>query len=169
MLNANLGKSWTTHMGVLVKVLLASDGDVVEMGTGPASTPLLHWVCKDMNRRLISYENNTEFYNYARQYRSRLHRIIFVKDWDEVDAKTHRSVVFIDHAPSERRQVDAIRFKNSADYIIIHDTQAESVYANVWQHFKYIYTWRQCRPWVSIVSNFKDLSNIAPDDSTKKR
>jgi hypothetical protein len=160
MLQANLTKSWTTHMGVLVKVLLISSGDVVELGAGPFSTPLLHWVCKSMNRRLITYENNPEFYNYARQFRSRLHRIVFVKNWDEVDASTHRGLVFIDHAPATRRGTDVIRFKDSADYIVMHDTNSEKDYTNVWEHFKDTYTWKECRPWVSVVSNFKNLSKL---------
>ena len=169
MIKANLGKRWTTHMGVLVRVLLASGGDVIEMGTGPSSTPLLHWVCKDMNRKLISYENNTNYYQYARQFRSGLHRIIFVNNWDEIDVKTHRGVVFIDHAPTERRKVDIIRFKNSADYVVIHDTEAESQYSDIWQHFIHVYTWKRCRPWVSVVSNFKNLSNIKLNDSVKRK
>lgn len=160
MIRVELGKAWTTHMGILVKVLFTSDGDVVELGAGPNSTPLLHWVCKDMNRRLISYENNPEYYDYARQFRSGLHRIVFVKNWDEVDAATRSGVVFIDHAPSPRRAVDAVRFKDSADYIVMHDTEAEKYYREAWPHFKYIYTWKESRPWVSVVSNFKDLSRL---------
>jgi hypothetical protein len=160
MMKANLNKAWTTHMGVLVRVLRASDGDVLEFGAGPMSTPLLHWVCKDMNRRLISYESDPDFYNFARQYRSRLHKIILVKNWDDVDAAINRGVVFIDHAPSTRRETDVIRFKNTADYIVMHDTDAKEDYSGVWPHFKHIYTWTKCRPWTSVVSNFKDLSDI---------
>lgn len=147
-------------MGVLVEILIASEGDVIELGAGPASTPLLHWVCKSMNRRLVSYENNPDFFEYARQYRSKLHKIAFVKNWDEVDVKTPRGVVFIDHAPAQRRSVDAIRFKNSADYVIMHDTNDQEDYKDVWGHFKYIYTWKECRPWVSVVSNCKNLSTL---------
>lgn len=160
MLNADLRKSWTTHMGILVKVLLMSEGDVVELGAGPASTPLLHWICKDMNRRLISYENDPEFYNYARQFRSKLHRIVFVNDWDEVDNQTHRGVVFIDHGPFDRRGTDAIRFKDCADYVVIHDTESGRNFIEVQPHFKHIYTWKECRPWVSVVSNSKNLSGL---------
>jgi hypothetical protein len=159
MMNIKLGKAWTTHIGVLVKVLYASTGDVVEMGAGPASTPLLHWICKDMNRKLISYEANPDYYNYARQFASWLHKIVLVKNWDDIDTKTHRGVVFIDHATAERRSVDALRFKDSADYIVMHDSDAEKFYGydKIWKYFKYRYDWKACRPWVSVVSNFKNL------------
>lgn len=146
-------------MGILVKVLLLSQGDVVELGAGPFSTPLLHWVCKDMNRKLISYESNIDYYNYARQYRSRLHRIVLVNNWDEIDTKTHRGVVFIDHHPSPRRGIEADRFKDSADYIVMHDTNYRPDYKDA-PRFKHIYTWKECRPWVTVASNLKDLSSF---------
>jgi hypothetical protein len=160
MFQPTLTKPWTTHIGVLVKVLLMSSGDVVELGAGPFSTPLLHWVCRDMNRKLISYESDPEYYQFARRFRSRLHRTVLVKDWNEIDTKTHRGVIFIDNNPSSRRSLDAVRFKDSADYIVIHDTNAVEDYSNVWQNFKYMYTWKYSRPWVSVVSNFKNLSGL---------
>lgn len=160
MIKPNLGKDWTTHMGVLIKTLLISQGDVVELGVGPASTPLLHWLCKEMGRRITSYENNPDFFWYAKQFQSWLHQVVLVKNWDEVNPQPHRGIVFVDHSPSKRRATDIIRFKNSADYIVIHDTNAEKDYLEIWPHFKYSYTWKACRPWVSVVSNFNDLSKL---------
>lgn len=155
----NFGKRYTTYIGTLVKVLQISKGDVVEMGAGVYSTPLLHWICKDMDRHLTSFENDKEYFNFARQYQSRLHRIRLVSNWDEVNTTRHCGVVFIDHMPSIRRGIDAIRFKDSADYIILHDTEGGAYgYEMVWPYFKYKYTWKEAQGWVSVVSNFKDLS-----------
>lgn len=160
IIEANLSKRWSTHLGVLTKVLQASSGDVLEFGSGPFSTPLLHWLCKDMNRLLISYENNSEFYNFARQFQSRLHRIRFVTNYSEVDTKTHRGLVFIDRQPDYTRGDIALLFKDSADYLVLHDIEVEKSYGyeKIWPHFKNAYTWKECRPWVSVVSNFKDLT-----------
>jgi hypothetical protein len=158
----HISKRWTTHIGVLTKVLLASSGDVIETGSGLFSTPLLHWLCKDMNRRLISYENRPEFYNFARQFQSRLHRIRFVANYNEININTHYGLVFIDNGddqPNERRGNIALLFKDFADYIVMHDTEQNTYdYKGVWSHFKYTYTWKGCLPWVSVVSNFKELS-----------
>ena len=153
-----LGKAWTTYMGTLIRVLNISQGDVVELGAGPFSTPLLHWVCKDMHRKLISLENNPEYFLFAKQFRSYFHSTIFVKDWDKIDSKTHRGLVFVDHRPEARRPIEAIRFNNSAYYVVIHDTENEKYYSEVWKNFKYVYTWKGCRPWTSVVSNNKDLN-----------
>ena len=162
-LNANLSKNYTTHMGVLVKVLLASRGTVVECGGGIFSTPLLHWMCKFMDRELITYENEPDYYAFERQFQSRQHRIRFVEDWDKISIPKHCGMVFIDHHPPKRRMVETLRFKDVADYIVIHDTERESREYNrpeVFKQFKYRYDWKDCKPWTSVVSNSKDLSNL---------
>jgi len=164
-------KAWSTHMPMLIKCVQMSDGPVLEIGSGLFSTPLLHWLCYEKGRKLITYENNLDYFSFAKSFQSRNHRIRFIKDWDEIDteAKMHWSVVLIDHTPEERRKIDAIRLKEKADYIIIHDTDCESKYGfdEVWPHFKYRYDWRGCRPWTTVVSNFKDVSKIEKPNITK--
>lgn len=161
-LNASLGKDWTTHMSVLIKAIQCSKGTVAEVGAGPFSTPLLHWLCKEMKRQLVTYENDEMYYNYARAFQSPLHKIRRIENWDRMDFNTHWGLVFIDHHPNERRGVDVINFKDMADYIVMHDTNQDVKYGfdKAWEHFKYKYTWKECKPWVSVVSNFKDLSNF---------
>jgi len=160
-LNANLSKNYTTHMTMLVKVLLASKGDVIECGGGVFSTPLLHWICKDMDRELITYESDPEYYAFEHTFQSRQHRIRFVDDWDKIKIPDHASVVFIDHHPPERRMIETLRFKDVADYIVIHDTERKSREYNrpeVFAQFKYRYDWKDCRPYTSVVSNTIDVT-----------
>lgn len=155
-------KNWSTHNAMLIRAMLVSKGDVVEVGGGLYSTPLLHWMCKNMGRKLITYENDPLFARMARGFKSDFHQIIEIKSWDEMDFKTHRGLVFIDHHPNERRVQDVINFKDSADYIVIHDTQDEEKHkwSLGWGHFKYRFDWKDCKPWTSVVSNFFDLSNL---------
>lgn len=160
-LNANMSKNYTTHIGMLVKVLLASEGTVIECGGGIFSTPLLHWICKFQRRKLITYEHHLAYYAFERQFQSHLHSIRFVKNWDEIDTDTHVGMVFIDHHPPERRMIETLRFKDSADFIVIHDTERVSREYNreeVFEQFKYRHDWKECRPWTSVFSNYKDLS-----------
>lgn len=155
-------KGWSTHNYVLLQCLLASKGPVLEVGSGLYSTPLLHWMCRLQGRKLLTYENEQEFYDMARVFKSRMHRVEHIEDWDTMDFNTHWGVVLIDHHPEKRRAVDIVNFKDSADYIVIHDTDREDKYdfAKAWPHFKYRYTWQGCKPWTTVVSNTKDLSNI---------
>jgi len=160
---ANLSKNYTTHIGTLVKILQMSKGDVIECGGGIFSTPLLHWLCKDMNRKLITYEQDPDYYVFERAFQSRQHVIRFVENWDDIKIPKHVGMVFIDHHPPERRMIETLRFKDVTDYIVIHDTERESREYNlpeVFAQFKYRYDWKACKPWTSVVSNFKDLSNL---------
>lgn len=158
-------KGYSTHNALLLRFLDISEGDVVELGGGVFSTPLLHWYCKNKGRKLITYEDDIDFYNFEKQFKSKGHNVVFVKNWDEVDTKTHRGLVFIDHGGKKgigyRRGEDAIRFKNSADYIVLHDTEEKYNkmygYDEVWKNFKYRLDWKECEPETSVISNFKKL------------
>ena len=155
-LNANLSKNYSTHNGMLVKTLLNSKGTVIELGGGIFSTPLLHWLCKMLKRDLITYEQEPNYYAFERQFQSRGHRIRFVKNWDDIPIPKRCGMVFVDHHPPERRMIETERFKDSADFIVIHDTERESREYNreeILGAFKYRYDWKDCRPWTSVFSN----------------
>lgn len=152
-------KLWTTHMTVLMKVLGNSEGPVLEVGGGPFSTPLLHWICKMQGRKLVTYENEPTFFRLCKGFQSPLHKVRFIENWDDMDFETHWGVVFIDHHPDDRRVVDIINFKDKADFIVVHDTEKEEKYGfpKAWKLFKNIYTWKECKPWTTVVSNTKSL------------
>lgn len=155
-------KHWSTHMTLLIKALQATKGTVVEVGGGVFSTPLLHWLCKMQDRRLITYENEKQFFDFSHEFQSTRHSVRLINDWDEMDFKSRRGVVFIDHHPEFRRGLDAIRFRNSADIIVMHDTERPDKYNynDVWKHFKYVQHWKDCRPWTSMVSNTIDVTKL---------
>jgi hypothetical protein len=71
-------------------------------------------------------------------------------------------VVFIDHAPHKQRGRDAIRFKDSADFVVLHDSGSPRKfgYKEVWQHYKYIYNWTHRHPFTAVLSNTKDLKEF---------
>jgi hypothetical protein len=161
--DGNISKNYTTHISVLVKVLQLSKGTVIECGGGIFSTPILHWLCKDMDRELITHEQDPTYYAFERTFQSRQHHIKFVENWDDIKIPKHVGMVFIDHHPPERRMMETLRFMNVADYIVIHDTERPDRKYNlpeVFERFKYRYDWKDCRPWTSVVSNLKDLSNL---------
>lgn len=157
-------KGIASHNGLLIRAVLMSKGPVCEVGSGYFSTPLLHWLCKAMNRRLITYENDDRFFAFAKRFQSKLHRIRKVDNWDDMDFKRHWGVVLIDHKPPMRRYQDVINFKDSADYIVIHDTEpkAYKVYdwGKAWPYFKYRYDWIDGWPNTSVVSNFYPLDKF---------
>lgn len=149
-------KAYSTHMPMLIRAVEMADGPVVEVGAGIASTPLLHWLCKILERKLITYENDPEFYGIAKQFQSKNHKIRLVKSWEEMDFVTHYGVVLIDHAPAERRGRDAIRF--SADYIVCHDSERPDLYGyDLLDRFKYRFDYMDVVPFTTVVSDFCPL------------
>ena len=154
-----LNKAWTTHIPMLLKYVKDADKPVLELGAGLFSTPLLHWMCKENGVKLRTYENVKEYFKFSKSFQSSTHRIRLIDDWDKVENNgTFWSVVFIDHAPAERRHIDAIRFANKADYVILHDSNKNVYkYDEVYPHFKYRYDWKECKPFTTVLSNFKKL------------
>ena len=154
-----LRKEWTTHIPMLIKYVQLTDKPVLELGTGLFSTPLLHWLCKEEGVKLKSYESVSKYYDFAKKFTSKGHSIGLVKDWNEIENNdNHWGVVFVDHT-LERRWLDIIKFSERADYIIVHDSDKIETYKydKVFPLFKYRYDWKACKPWTTVLSNFKPL------------
>jgi hypothetical protein len=141
-----------------------SEGPVLEMGMGVFSTPLLHWLCLDQKRQMVSYDNKREFYEMNKTFESPAHQILYVEndDWAATDIDKPWGMVFVDHHPGIRRGVDAIRLANRADYVVIHDSDMlhEHGYEDIYRHFKYAYNWKRRKPYTTILSNFYRLDNL---------
>lgn len=153
-------KEATTHMPMLIKAVELTKGPVMELGAGLFSTPLLHWLCAEARRPLLTYESDPEYYGFARKFLSRTHRIALIDNWNNIDTKTHWSVVLVDQ--NINRGKTAIMLKNSADFIILHDSEAEKLYGydQVYPHFKYVYHWKFCKPYTTVVSNTDNLDRL---------
>lgn len=153
-----------THIPLLVRVFNLSEGDVLEIGTGWFSTLVLHWMAHLYKRQVYSYESSDYWFDRAKKNESEFHHIVKVKNWDELPSDKHWGMVFIDHSPEARRHVEIERFKDLADYIVVHDTQPEDEakyqYSQSWKYFKYKKDWTKAIPWTSVVSNTKELDNI---------
>jgi hypothetical protein len=126
--------NWNNHRPLLWLALEKTKGDVLELGMGEGSSPYLFQYCQKTKRNLKSYENNKDFI-YPNG--------IFVEDWAKIDILKKWSVVLIDHAPAERRHVDAIALKEFAEIVIVHDAEHEGLNYDVYfiskiaEHFKY--------------------------------
>jgi hypothetical protein len=161
--NMSLRKEWTTHIGMLIKYVQLCKGDVLELGAGVYSTPMLHWLCKLEGKKLVTYDNSNEFFRFASMFKSSNHKVIKIEDnnWDIVKPDRIWGVVFIDHHPQERRGQEAVNFCNNAEYVILHDSDPEygnkHGYEAAYPLYKYRYDWKECSPHTTILSNFNPL------------
>ena len=153
-----------SHIPVLINLLEISDGDVLEMGMGYFSTPLLHWFCRMQNRQLFSYENDPRYYSIFSGNVFDFHKMTLVDDWDRTEIDKKWSIVLIDHAPPARRADDIRRLANVAEYIVIHDTSKSQDkhyhYSEIWSLFKHRVDIKlSCQ--LSVVSNFVDVAKLS--------
>lgn len=133
--------NWNNHLPLLILGLqLSKRGetgfDVLELGSGEGSTPLLRQYSQDQQLNFQSYDNNIDWCEKT--------GACIALDWDilvTLLAKKHHGLIFIDHAPGERRHLDAIALANAADILVLHDTEEEGagnyMWDKAWLHFKY--------------------------------
>lgn len=138
---------YSTHLPLLLKCVVATTGPVLELGMGEGSTPILHEICKAMNRELHSYDTDPKYVDrYSKQYPAEQDRhsiyLIGRDDWKDVDIDQPWSVVLIDHRPARRRRHEVLRLANLAEYIVCHDSEPEIDrfyrYSRIFSQFKFI-------------------------------
>lgn len=121
-------ESYGTHKKFLEFYVNITDGDIIEFGTGYNSTGLIIECIKNTNRKLISVESNIDWLNKMQELYppSENHSYVFVNEYnwknyiDSIE-KTDYSIVFIDQSPWIARKWTLDKFKNYAEYVIIHD------------------------------------------------
>ena len=158
----DLKASEGSHIPVIMEVLKHSEGPVLELGTGLNSTPVIHWLCHPVGRKVESYESNHMFWRAAYNYHTDWHTVNKVEDWDkDFTVDKHWGMVFIDHAPGKRRNVEMGRVAQNADFVVVHDTEPKSDwhynYSNHFDKYKYRFDYTKNYPHTSVFSNFKDL------------
>lgn len=158
-----------SHIPVIVKALSLTSGDVLEMGAGLTSTPFLHWMTSPFKRKLVTYENDPEYYNGLRQFQDDYHQVLLIDDWDKAEIEKNWDVALIDHAPNERRKIDIARLKDYARYIIVHDTYHKQEhhydYNSIYPLFKYRFDYnpmgdRYYMPYSTVLSSSVDLQEF---------
>lgn len=157
---------YCSHLPVLIKVLQITSGDVLELGTGVYSTPVIHWLCVPHQRHIYSFDNEPSYWNMTEKFRDEYHKIEVVDDWDKIEIERPWNVVLVDHSPGIRRKVEIARLANYAEYMIVHDTDWRSEpayqYKEIYPLFKYRYDYNFRKPHTSILSNFVDLKDFVP-------
>ena len=73
-------------------------------------------------------------------------------------------LVFIDHAPGERRKIDIARFADKAQIIVCHDTEPAADHGYKMRvelkKFKYLIDYESDGAWATAVSNFYDVTKF---------
>ena len=154
-----------SHLPLLIEIVKRTSGSVLEIGMGLNSSPVLHWLCTYQRRHLLSLENDPVWFEKNKAYENDYHHVELVTDWDKVDILSrYWSVVLIDHRPAKRRRFEAIRLKDNADYILLHDAEPEIKrfygYQRILKHFEFNFLWEKLKPNTLVVSNTRSLCDL---------
>jgi hypothetical protein len=97
---------------------------------------LLRKDCEATERMFKSFDNNKEWCAKTGAE--------YIEDWNLLvgdPARTVAGLIFIDHAPGERRHIDAIALAHAADILVLHDTEeggaGNYMWEKAWPHFTY--------------------------------
>jgi len=158
---------YSTHLPVLMEVMNRTDGDVLELGPGVFSTPVLHWMCETRGRNLLTIESDPKWSWFCSQFfATEHHKHICVKSWDDAEKSIDKKwdVVLVDHSPSGRRVEEIRKLANLAKYIVIHDSDErkdrEYHYSTIYPLFKYRYDFKDADHNSVLLSNFVDLKDF---------
>lgn len=121
--------AWGSHLPALMACIAATTGDVLEVGIGHFSTPILHGAC--LGRKLVSVEDNKEWFDrFSIPYGRGFEHHFINADYDSIMprlAEDKWSVVFLDHSPGgDRRRKDFVRMIGSSDFVVVHDFHGEN-------------------------------------------
>jgi hypothetical protein len=151
--------NWCSHRPALWDALEHTDGKVIELGMGYGSTLQLREYCAQKERILLSYESDAW---WAEALKDSSSKSVLVTNWDDVDLGG--SLLFIDHAPGERRKIDIARAANIAQVIVAHDTEISADHGyqmrEVLKTFKYMKDYETPGAWTTVVSNFIDVTKF---------
>lgn len=158
--------AYGTHLACLIKAVSKTTGDILELGTGIFSTPYLRYECMLSNRKLVSYENYKDWYDFMLKYwtPNDNHEINFVEKYSEAKTDKPWDIVLIDQTPDISRTQEAVRLKDVAKYIILHDSNPSNHkvthYDEIYPLFKYKTDWNGDKNRATIVSNLVDLEDF---------
>jgi len=119
---------WGTHQAVLLDTLGRTDKPVLELGAGLWSTEQLHNILKNRGIRILTIDANKEWLDKYIYLETKLHDLRWIADADmpafyEQD-DTEWGLVFIDNSTWVARKLAIDKYKDVADYIVIHDCDA---------------------------------------------
>ena len=119
---------WGTHQAVLLDTLGRTDKPVLELGCGIWSTEQIHDALKNRGVKFLTIEANPKWLNKYLHLKTELHDLRHVDDMDMPAFYEQDSVewgmVFIDNSTWSARKLAIQKYKDVADYIVLHDCDA---------------------------------------------
>lgn len=168
-----------THLRLLVAAFMRTQGDVLELGCGWYSTPVLHELCRAAGRRLLTFDNQPYWLPPFMPFASKGHELKQIGWWQEMyehfPPDAHFGMAFVDQGqPIEREYaVRRLLAARVVDVFVMHDTEEGHAYGydrllGLARYpgkeeeggglFKYQWTDRSQAVWTTVASNKIDVT-----------
>jgi hypothetical protein len=172
-----------THLRLLVAAALRTSGDILELGCGWYSTPVLHEIARATNRKLWTVDNQPYWLPPFEPFsQNPNHTLIRVGWWPELWRKFSDNqvfgLVFVDQGqPIEREYAirHLLKDHHPAQVFVMHDTEEGHAYGyeRTLPMFKWKFTDKSQKVWTTVASNFVDVTKwglieLAPHDSSEQ-
>lgn len=114
-----------SHQQVLLAAIkLSGDKPILELGAGDYSTPFIHKTAK--GRKIITIDHDQKWLDRFSNLKSGNHTLLQVDVLHMFELfkqdRTNYGVVFIDSITWETRMSAINKYKDTSDYLVIHDT-----------------------------------------------
>ena len=118
---------------------LISKGDLLELGMGLFSTPLLHNIAAHNNRKIVSVDTSYDWLKRFLIYNlTKTHEIYHVSESNlyEFGLNKKWGLVLVDHAKGGERYRNVISFSKLAEIVVLHDAEKMSENGYKYEHNK---------------------------------
>ncbi len=172
------------HAVVLFAALYATQGAVLELGSGMTSTPIIHNIAVvQQGRDVFTVDSNSDWLQqftsmggphhsfglvssaYPNQpYRFLQFKPAHFRRWEDVWDGSY-GLVFVDQAPASERRQDIQRRRNASDVMVVHDTNVMKSYRYepLLSTFSYRYKFRH-----KAIKTFTDVISDRREDLIDK-
>jgi|WetSurSiteA1Bulk_404760.scaffolds.fasta_scaffold14348_4 hypothetical protein len=116
-----------THQPILLDVVKRTNKPILELGAGNESTKQIH---KITNNPIVTIEDSKFWLRRFLHLQSTRHQFLLMntrqmREYFLVDT-TEWGVVFVDSTDWEQRMLAINKYKDTADYVVIHDVEMTS-------------------------------------------
>lgn len=113
-----------SHQLILYEAILRTTKPILELGAGDSSTVQIHTIAKS---RIVTIESSPVWLNKYMYLRSANHELLLLSEIAMIDFfrkdQTEWGVVFVDSSSWIGRYAAIEKYRNTADYIVVHDTE----------------------------------------------
>ncbi len=130
---------YSKHLEALVNAALINNEDILELGCGHYSTPILSSICKNQNKKLFIAASNEKWLNQFEEYGE----CELVNNWPSYLFDKKYGMVFLDNEQLTKDRLMLIpKIMNITNVLVIHDADKMVNNPN-WQVFtkKYEQIW----------------------------